>query len=162
MRVGDQLLINLDTGGTAIGLGATQAPQKLEVVIDENGEISLPLVGRIAAAGLTTSELSERIQANYVPRFYVRCSASALVAVRYFYVGGEVRAPGRYPWSADVTLLKSINTAGGFTDYANRNKVEVARGKENRVFNCEDLRRHPEKDVPIRPGDSIYVARSIF
>jgi len=164
LRVGDQLQVRLDpgSGGIVYGGGAPQPPQVQEVAIDENGEISLPLVGRITAAGLTTSELSERIEANYVPRFYVHCSVTVLVTVRYFYVGGEVRQPGRYPWSEDVTLLKAINTSGGFTDYANRGKVEVARGGEKRVFNCQLLRQHPDKDVAIRPGDSIYVPRSIF
>lgn len=155
LRIGDQLSIRLE-------MGSTQPPQAIDTAIDENGETSLPLIGRIKAEGLTTSELAERIEANYVPRYYVRCNATVLAPVRFFYIGGEVRAPSRYNWSDDITLLKAINTAGGFTDYANRNKVEVARGNERMTFNCEDLRQHPNKDIAIRPGDSIYVSRSIF
>jgi protein involved in polysaccharide export with SLBB domain len=155
LRVGDQLQVRLETV-------STQLAQQIDTTIDENGEISLPLVGRIKAEGLTPSELAERIQANYVPRFYIRCNATVLTAIRFFYVGGEVRAPGRYNWSEDVTLLKAINTAGGFTDYANRRRVEVSRGKEKKTFNAEELRQHPEKDFAIRPGDSIYIPRSIF
>jgi protein involved in polysaccharide export with SLBB domain len=59
-------------------------------------------------------------------------------------------------------LMKAINTAGGFTDYANHTKVEITRGKSKQVFDCDDLRKHPSKDVPIQPGDTIYVPRSIF
>lgn len=156
-RPGDQLQVRLD-----IGSQQNQVPQSLDVNIDENGEISLPLVGRIKAVGLTQSELAEHIQANYVPRYYVRCTATVLVAQRFFYTSGEVRAPGRFLWSDDTTLLKAISTAGGFTDYANRRKVELIRGKERQVYNCEDLQRNPAKDVPIRPGDTITVPRSIF
>jgi polysaccharide export outer membrane protein len=134
----------------------------LDVVIDENGEISLPLIDRVKVAGLTASELAERIQASYVPRYYVRCNATVLATTRFFYVGGEVRAPGRYGWSEDVTLLKAINTSGGFTDYANRKKVEVIRGKQRIVVDCEVARSQPAKDVSILPGDSIWVGRSIF
>jgi polysaccharide biosynthesis/export protein VpsN len=155
LRSGDQIQIRIDTG-------STQQPQQFEVVIDENGEVSLPLVGRVKAADGTSSELAERIQTSYVPRFYVHCNATVMATIRFFYVGGEVRSPGRYNWTEDVTLLKSINTAGGFTDYSNRRKVEIARGKGKQVFDCEDIRQHPAKDVPIKPGDSIYVARSIF
>jgi polysaccharide biosynthesis/export protein VpsN len=155
LRNGDQLSIRLETGGN-------QPPQGIDTAIDEDGEISLNLIGRIKAEGLTTSELAERIQANYVPRYYVRCTATVMAAVRFFYIGGEVRGPGRYNWSDDITLLKAINTAGGFTEYANRGKVEVARGNEKMTFNCEDLRQHPNKDIALRPGDSIYVSRSIF
>jgi protein involved in polysaccharide export with SLBB domain len=156
-RPGDQVQVRLD-----IGSQQNQAPQNLDVNIDENGEISLPLVGRIKAVGLTQSELAEHIQANYVPRYYVRCTATVLVAQRFFYMSGEVRAPGRFLWSDDTTLLKAISTASGFTDYANRRKVELVRGKERQVYNCEDLQRNPSRDVPIRPGDTITVSRSIF
>jgi polysaccharide export outer membrane protein len=155
LRNGDQVTIRLDTGGN-------QPPQSLDVLIDGNGEISLPLIGRIKAGGSTPGDLGERIQASYVPRYYVHCNAAVLATVRFFYVGGEVRAPSRYNWTEDVTLLKAINTAGGFTDFANRRKVEVARDKGKQAFDCDELRQHPDKDVPIQPGDSIYIPRSLF
>jgi protein involved in polysaccharide export with SLBB domain len=157
LRPGDQLQVRLD-----IGSQQNQAPQTHDVSIDENGEILLPLVGPIKAADLTQSELAERIQANYVPRYYVRCTVTVLAALRFFYMSGEVRNPTRYPWSDGMTLLNAISTASGFTDYANRRKVELSRGKERSVYDCEDLRRNPGKDPLIRPGDTITVPRSIF
>jgi len=158
LRPGDELSIRIDAGGPTQGTTATPG----DVIINEDGEITLPLVGRIKAGGLTPSELGERIEANYVPRYYVRCTATVLVALRFFYIGGEVRNPGRFPWSEDTSLLKAINTAGGFTDYANRRKVQLARGKQQQEFDCEELQRNPSKDVQIRPGDTITVPRSIF
>jgi polysaccharide export outer membrane protein len=155
LRTGDPLTVRLDLGGN-------QGTQVYEAVIDERGEISLPLIGRIGAAGLTPAELAERIQANYVPRFYVRCNATVLAAVRFFYVGGEIRNPGRYNWTEDITLLKAINTAGGFSEFANRRKVEVTRGKEKIICDAEAIRQRPETDIAIQPGDSLYVPRSIF
>ncbi len=158
LRVGDQLQVRLDTGGQA----AAQSVQLIEMTIDEKGQISLPLIGDVKAEGMTPGELQERIEANYVPRFYVRCNVTVQVPARFFYVGGEVRAPGRYGWTEDVTVLKAINTAGAFTDYANRRKVEIVRGKDKQTVDCDELRRDPVKDVPIQPGDSIWVPRSIF
>jgi len=157
LRVGDTITVRLDTTGED-----EKGPQSIDAEIDENGEISLPLVGHIKAEGLTAGELMERIQANYVPRFYIHCNVTVLTTVRFFYVGGEVRAPGRYNWSDDVTLLKAVNTAGGFSAYPNRSKVELARGRGKKVYDCEQLLQHPDKDVSIQPGDSIYVPRSIF
>lgn len=157
LRPGDQIQIRLDFTGQP-----NQPIQNLDLNIDEGGEISLPLVGHIKAAEFTPSELAERIQANYVPRYYVRCTATVLVAQRFIYIGGEIRNPGRFPWSDDTTLLKAISTASGFTDYANRRKVELVRGKERRVYNCEEMQRNPAKDVPVRPGDTINIPRSIF
>ncbi len=159
LRTGDEIVIRIDAG--AATAATVSAPA--DVIVDNEGNIELPLVGQIKAAGLTTSELAELIQSNYVPRYYVRCTASVLVAQRFFYVGGEVKSPGRFLWSEDTTLMKAINTASGFTDYANRRKVQLARGKEHpQVFDCEELLRNPAKDVPIRPGDTVTVPRSIF
>jgi protein involved in polysaccharide export with SLBB domain len=157
LRAGDEVVVRIDTGGAQ---AATPVPSDL--TIDEDGNISLPLIGSIKAAGLTGSELAERIQANYVPRYYVRCNASVMVAARFFYVGGEVRNPNRFPWSEDTSLLKAISTAGGFTDYANRQKVQLIRGGILETYNCEDLQRNPAKDPTVRPGDTITVPRSIF
>jgi polysaccharide export outer membrane protein len=157
LRPGDELSIRIDAGSAQ----ATTVPPS-DVIINEDGEITLPLVGHIKAGGLTSSELGEHIQANYVPRYYVRCTATVIVALRFFYVGGEVHNPSRFPWSEDMTLLKAINTAAGFTDYANRRKVQLVRGKQQQEFDCQELQRDPSKDIPIRPGDTITVPRSIF
>lgn len=157
LRPGDQVQVRLDTGTSQ-----NQTPQSFDVTVDENGEIDLPLIGLIKAATLTPSELAESIHANYVPRYYVRCTATVLAAQRSFYIAGEVRAPGRFLWSDDITLMKAISTAGGFTDYANRGKVVLTHGKDRQVYNCEDLQRNPGKDPLIRPGDIITVLRSIF
>ena len=155
LRVGDQIQVRVETS-------TAQPPQVYDLSIDDGGELALPLIDRIKADGLTTFELAQQIQAAYVPRYYIRCVVNVLVSSRFFYVGGELRSPGRYPWTKDVTLLKAINTAGGFTDFANRGRVELTRGKDKQNFDCNDLRQHPEKDLPIQPGDSIYVPRSIF
>jgi polysaccharide biosynthesis/export protein VpsN len=157
LRTGDMMTVRIDTGGAQ-----TTTPPPTDLSIDEDGNVSLPLVGPIKAAGLTPNELSQHIQANYVPRFYVRCSVTVLVAQRFFYVGGEVRNPGRFPWSEDTSLMKAINTASGFTDYANRQKVQLVHGEKLNVYNCQDLQRNPAKDPSIRPGDTITVPRSIF
>jgi len=157
LRIGDQIQVRLETGGAA------PEPTKLyDLTIDENGQIALPLVGQLPAAGKTPAELAIIIQERYVPRYYMRCSALVLTAPRFFYVGGEVKSPGRFQWTEDVTLIKAINTAGGFTDYANRGKVEVIRESAKQTYDYEELRRNPAQDVPIRPGDSIWVPRGLF
>jgi polysaccharide export outer membrane protein len=155
LRAGDPLQIRVETN-------PTMPPQLFEVTVDDAGDIALSLIGRVKAEGLTTTQLADKIQQSYMPRFYVRCTATVLAPVRYFYIGGEVRNPNRFPWSKDMTLLKAISTASGFTDFANRNKVEIARGRTKLVCDCEEIRRHPENDVPIQPGDSIYIPRTII
>jgi polysaccharide export outer membrane protein len=155
LRPGDQLQIRIETS-------TAQPAQSFDLVLDDKGELTLPLIDRVQAGGLSTDELDDRIRAAYVPRYYTRCNVIVLVASRFFYVDGEVRSPGRHPWTKDVTLMKAINIAGGFNDFAKRAQVQLTRGKDKRAYNADDLRQHPEKDVPIQPGDSIYVPRSIW
>jgi len=155
LRAGDPLSIRVETTPNML-------PQQSEVTVDDRGDIALPLIGRIKAEGITTTQLAEKIQLAYVPRYYVRCTATVLAPTRFFYIGGEVRSPSRIPWSKDMSLLKAISTAGGYTDFSNRNKVEIARGRTKLIYDCEDIRRHPEKDIAIQPGDSIYVPRTIL
>lgn len=155
LRPGDQVQIRVETS-------TTQPPQVFDLLLDDRGELNLPLIDRIKADGLTTDELARQVRNAYVPRYYTRCNVNVLVASRFFYVDGEVRSPGRHPWTKDVTLLKAINIAGGFNDFAKRAQVQLTRGKEKRSYDANDLRQHPEKDVPIQPGDSIFVPRSIW
>ena len=155
LRAGDPLQIRIETT-------AMTAPMLYEVAVDDEGQIALPLIGKLMARDMTTSQLADKIQQAYVPRFYVRCTATVLAPVRFFYVNGEVKNPNRFQWSKDMTLLKAITTASGFTDFANRGAVEITRGRSKQVYNCEELRKSPEKDIPIQPGDSVNVLRSVW
>ena len=79
-----------------------------------------------------------------------------------FYVSGEVRMPSRQIFGSRITLLKAIACAGGFAPSANKKKVQLTRHHdgEQRIIDCTSAERHPELDVQIYPGDSIYVPRS--
>jgi len=154
LRIGDQIEVRIDL---------PSGSQQVHVaVIDGDGKISLPLIGTLEAVGLTSGKLAERIQASYVPKFYVRCNVTILPSQRFFYMGGEVRNPGRHSWDEDMSLLKAIDTAGGFTDFANKKKVELTRGGKKMEIDCEELRNDPSKDMSILPGDSVRVSRGIF
>lgn len=72
--------------------------------------------------------------------------------------------PSRHPYLGEMTLLKAIASAGDFTDFANKKKVEITRanGQKLRV-NCVKAQANPDKfDVPIYPEDAIFVPRRIW
>ncbi len=138
-------------------------PSNNPVQIDEQGSISLPFLGVIPAAGLNTGELSQAIRDAYVGRkFYTSISVSVTVTERYVYIGGEVQRPGRIPWSADLTLAKAVQSAGGFTLYAKETKVTLTRDRKAYDFDVTLAQRNPEEDLILFPGDSIQVPRSAF
>ena len=137
-------------------------PEK-EFRVSSDGSINLPLIGSFPVGGKKFGELEAELQKAYVPRFYTRMTVGIKPGLRWYSVGGEVRLPNRLPYSGEITLLRAITSAGDFTDFANRRKVEIIRADGHReVVDTNKARRDPKKyDVPICPGDAIFVPRSL-
>ena len=71
---------------------------------------------------------------------------------------GQVRKPDRYEYLSTMTVLQAIKAAGDFTDYAKKTVVEVTRANGTKIIvNCKKAQKNPRLDIPIYPGDSIYV-----
>jgi polysaccharide export outer membrane protein len=127
--------------------------------IREDGTITLPLGVEVKAAGKKAGDLAVEIHDLYVPKYYVRCTISVKPEERVFYVGGQVRLPNRYVYAGEMTLLRAIKVAGDFTDYAKKTNVEVTRagGGKPKIVNCKKALKDAKYDLPIYPGDQIYV-----
>src|SRR5688572_4552825 len=136
-------------------------PSPIENRIPEDGHIVLPFNVTVKASGKTVSELQEEIRKAYVPKLYNRLTVNIKTEDRYFFIGGEVRAPNQRLYSSEMTILRAIDTAGGFTDYANRKKVEIHRADGRKeIVNWNNAIKDPVKyDRPIYPNDKITVHR---
>lgn len=133
------------------------------VQIDEQGVISLPFIGAVQAAGLSTAELSQRVRETYIAKkIYTNLDVSVSVTERYIYVGGEVQRPGRIIWTPDLTVAKAIQSAGGFTLYAKETAVSLIREKNAYPIDVKLAQRAPDQDPRLVPGDSLQVPRSPF
>jgi polysaccharide export outer membrane protein len=96
-------------------------------------------------------------------QMYKRLSVNVQVLGRTVSVGGEVRATGSFPFEGGMTVLKAVNRAGGFTEYANRREVRVTRINGQQItVDCKAAMKKPELDLPLYPGDRIEVVRSIL
>lgn len=154
LRSGDSL---------TIALQGVPDPTSNSVQIDEQGLISLPFIGTVTAAGLTTAELSQRIRETYVTRkIYTTVDISVSVTERYVYVGGEVQRPGRIVWTPDLSVAKAIQAAGGFTLYAKETAVSLVRSKHAYSVDVKAAQKDPTRDPRLVPGDSLQVPRSPF
>lgn len=133
------------------------------VQIDEQGLITLPFIGTVTAAGLSTAELSQRIRETYIAKkIYTTVDVSVSVTERYIYVGGEVQRPGRIIWTPDLTVAKAIQSAGGFTLYAKETAVSLVRERAAYPIDVKLAQRNPAQDPRLVPGDSLQVPRSPF
>lgn len=99
-------------------------------MVNSEGAVSIPLVGDIDAAGLTTKELSERLSTRLRENVGMGNGLFASVEIAQYgpiYVVGAVDKPGQYPFSSDLTVMKAVSLAGGL-----RKEVESARSRVER------------------------------
>lgn len=136
-----------------------------KVKVDMNGKISLPLVNDIQAAGLTLSALKENIAAALAKDYIVNPYVTVEVEGKTVFIYGEVKSPGSYPLTGQMTVLKAVTAAGGITDFAS-SVINIKRKYENKEYTIRvDLRRianRIQEDVPLQPDDIIIVTRRIF
>jgi len=111
------------------------------------------------AAGKTIGQLQDELQNLYVPAYFKAAPVTVKRQESYFFVGGRVRNAGQKAYLSEMTLLKAIQTAGDFDEYANRKKVQIIRlNGRKETINCDKALKNPTKlDVPIYPGDQIIV-----
>ena len=129
-----------------------------EFQIDGAGNITMPLLGQVAAAMRTVTQLQAEITAS-LDRDYIVNPRVSIEVLNYrpFYILGQVTSPGSYPYVAGMDVRQAIAIAGGFTRRARTSTVMVIRQTpEGRV----ELDAEP--DVQILPGDTIEVERRLF
>ncbi len=140
----------------------------LDTVIEvaPEGNITLPLLGKVQVQGLTPRQLEALLTRlwgkDYLKNPYVRVYLSE----KQFFVLGEVKKPGSYKLLGNITVLKSISTAGGFTDYAAQGSIYILRkskaGTEKLEVNIPRIKKGKAEDIEIRPGDVVNVPQSFF
>ncbi len=129
-----------------------------DMAINGSGNIVLPLINEVSAIGLTTWELAERIAGRLKPDYLVNPRVTVeLLGYRPFYILGEVKNAGSYPYVEGMTVLNAVALAGGFTDRANRKKITIERkfGKGRKKIRAKPVSR-------VEPGDIIVVKERFF
>jgi polysaccharide export outer membrane protein len=126
--------------------------------VDSSGFISIPLAGRLRAAGLTAAQL-ERSIASHLNRGVIKDPKVNVQVANYapFYIHGEVKRSGEFPYRPGLTIMDAVATAGGFTYRAEERKAIVRRaGSSVEQIYSLDAR------VPIFPGDNIRIPERFF
>ncbi|HEY6549066.1 MAG TPA: polysaccharide biosynthesis/export family protein [Vicinamibacteria bacterium] len=136
-----------------------------EVFVRLDGRITVPLVGDIAAAGRTTEQLAIEVRTKLmafleVPQ--VTITVSQAISAR-FYVVGEVAASGAFPLTGRITVLQALALAGGFREFAKRERLTIIRERagvnQALSFNFRDLEAgiNLEQNIALQAGDVIIV-----
>jgi len=123
--------------------------------IPGNGEISYPLLGRIDVENHTVTTLEKHLTALLLNGYLKEPKVSVSIAeYRPFFVKGDVRQPGRHPFSEGMTLEQALTVAGGSTELGENNNIVINR-QNGETLEVQEI------SVPIRPGDVITVKRDV-
>ena len=159
-----------------VGTNATK-PVMMDVLVDQKGEITLPLLLQkpVKCDKLSLEELKQKLVKEYSvyyrqPQITVtfapfdpRSGVSPWGTVT---VLGEVANPGpvNMPSTMDLTITKVLQTAGGLKPFADRSKIQVMRCEKNGsqtkyMINLNEIGKDGrfDKDITLRAGDVVYV-----
>lgn len=128
-----------------------------EFALDGAGNFAMPLIGEIKAGGLTTREVEQRIQTRLADGYLVDPQVSVEVLnYRPFYILGEVKTPGSYPYQNNMSVLNAVALAGGFSYRAKQGEFLLQRGGSNSQPIVVG------GDQALLPGDIVTVQERFF
>lgn len=126
--------------------------------VDTSGNVSMPLIGSVRARGLSTVQLGLDIEAELRRKYIKDPKVSVEIdAYRPFFILGEVRRPGGYPYVNAMTVEGAVAIAEGYTERAKKRVMRLTR-KFGGLMSTVMV----PPDYPVQPGDTIYVLERIF
>jgi protein involved in polysaccharide export with SLBB domain len=135
-----------------------QPDLSVEFTLSDNGVLNYPLLGEIRIAGLTMSELEQRLADGLRGDYLINPDVTvSMTQYRPFFLNGEVSRPGGYPYQPGLTLEKALALAGGLSPRAARNKILVKRASE-----LSGIEINIKMSDPVHAGDVITVPQSFF
>lgn len=130
-----------------------------EYQVDGTGQLAFPLIGQVQAGGLTGPGLEQALVDKLKPDYLKNPSVSVeVLTYRPFYIVGEVRQPGSYPYVTGMSVINAIALAGGFTYRARESSFYLSRTGPN----GEKARLDATPETPVLPGDVITVRERYF
>ncbi len=124
--------------------------------IDGSGNLSIPLVGKVSAKESTVGVIEKEIIVR-LQKFLKSPQVTVQVLnYRPFYILGEIKKPGNYPYVSGISVLNAVAMAGGFTYRADKGDIVIKRGGAS--ARDEDV----TIETVVLPGDIITVNERFF
>jgi polysaccharide export outer membrane protein len=148
----------LDAGDSLRVIVFGQPDLSNSYVVDQAGQISMPLIGSVPARGQTTAAIEQAVAAR-LRNGYLRNPDVSVEVDKYrpVFVMGEVGVAGQYAFLPGMTVQQAIAVAGGFSPRADKYTVKVTRSYGGHVASD----RLGLSD-PVLPGDTIYVSERLI
>lgn len=135
--------------------------------VQEDGTIEFPLLGRLKVEGLTQGEAAASLEERLADGLLKNPSVTVIVIERKsveISVLGEVAKPGTFPFVERLSLVQAISEAGGLGPVAAPRRVKLIRkgpdGPETYQISLEEITAGKARDIPLEPGDIVFVPES--
>lgn len=126
--------------------------------ISGQGDIALPLIGQVHVADRAIAEAEDLIAQKYGKDYLVNPKVNVEVLnYRPFFILGEVKNPGSFPFAHGMTVINAVALAGGYTNRANRDRIYIKRANNPKAGEQE-----ANEGTTVLPGDVIRVAERYF
>jgi len=130
----------------------------MESLIGASGMISYSYLGDLQVAGKSSQQVENQITQLLQDGYLVNPSVNVTVLdYRPFFINGEVRSPGSYPYQPGLTLDKAIALAGGLTDRASTRKMFI-----QKAANSGQDEQKASMQTKVAPGDIISIKEGFF
>lgn len=150
-------------------VGEKDLPEEYQVASD--GTVDLPYIHTLQVVGLEPQEVARLIRERLMEE-KILTDPAVVVSVKEYQskritLLGEVAKPGSFPMTPGLTLIQAVSQAGGLTSIANKGQVRLIRAAKNGstktvVLDLGAITEGDAPDIPLQPGDQIYVKERIF
>jgi len=159
-RFSRDVAYRLDAGDRLRVIVFDEAGLSGEFEVDSSGVVSLPLIGKTSARGLTLREFEEAVATALRDGYLLDPRVSIEVLnFRPFYIIGEVENGGEYDYVPDMTVLNAVALAGGYTYRADDRRVYITKAGSNSET---EVRLDEGGGIQVLPGDIIRVPERFF
>ncbi|GAB3927616.1 polysaccharide biosynthesis/export family protein [Mucilaginibacter myungsuensis] len=151
----------LSNESTATGGGTQTGGQTFQV--DEEGLVTLPVVGRVNVAGLTRQQAEKKMQKLYTDSLFKNAIIELKITNLQVRVFGEVGAQGNYPLLKEKTsLIDVLGQAGGLNKTADEKTVRIIRGAghEEIMFDLSNKNTLSDPRLTLQNDDIIVIAQN--
>ncbi|GEB71098.1 polysaccharide biosynthesis/export family protein [Pseudoalteromonas carrageenovora] len=134
-----------------------QPDLEVTALLGNSGEVNYPFLGKVKLSGLNTSEVEQVIANGLRPDYLVNPNVYVqVIEYRPFYIHGEVKNPGAYPYQPAMTVNQAIALAGGLTERASIDKIYIFKEQTKQQQNKGSLKSQ------IAAGDTIKIEQRLF
>ena len=129
----------------------------IESFLGNSGNVNYPFLGDIKVAGLSIKQvesfITQGLKGDYLinPNVYVQ-----VIEYRPFYIHGEVKKPGGYPYHPSMTINQAVALAGGLTERADKDKISLYKEGDKK------LKQRASLEHSVNAGDTITIEQRFF